>query len=99
MSSRRSHLRNVQLIATAHEMAKKSGPSLLLGDLNITPWSPYFRDLLKLGNLRNSQDGFGIQPSWFGLLPIDHLLHSEEIAILDRRIGPLRRLRPSPIDR
>jgi len=88
MSNRRSRLRNEQLISTAHEMAQISRPSLLLGDLNITPWSPFFRDLLKLGKLHNSQTGFGIQPSWMASLPIDHLLHSDEIVILDRRIGP-----------
>jgi len=88
VSSERSHLRNEQLIAAAHELAKMSRPSLLFGDLNITPWSPYFCDLLQIGKLRNSQIGFGIQPSWLWAIPIDHLLHSDDIAILDRRIGP-----------
>ncbi len=88
MDGERSRLRNQQLIATAQHLARTPRPCLLLGDLNITPWSPYFRDLLKLGGLRNSQIGFGIQPTWLAALPIDHLLHSDDIAILDRRIGP-----------
>lgn len=88
VSSERTRLRNEQLIATAHELARMSRPCLLVGDLNITPWSPYFRDLLQIGKLRNSQIGFGIQPSWLAAIPIDHLLHSADISILDRRIGP-----------
>ncbi|NOY29791.1 MAG: hypothetical protein GXP28_06320 [Planctomycetes bacterium] len=88
MNGEKSRLRNQYLIAAAQELARTPGPRLLLGDLNITPWSPYFRDLLKLGGLRNSQIGFGIQPTWLAALPIDHLLHSDDVAILDRRIGP-----------
>jgi len=88
MDGERSRLRNRHLLAAAQELARTPRPRLLLGDLNITPWSPYFRDLLKLGKMRNSQIGFGIQPTWLAALPIDHLLHSDDIAILDRRIGP-----------
>ena len=88
MSSERFQLRNEQLLATAQALAQKPRPCLVLGDMNITPWSPHFRDLLEIGNLCNSQAGFGIQPSWLGAIPIDHLLHSEDIAVLNRRIGP-----------
>ncbi len=87
MGGMKSSLRNEQLYATAFELARISRPCLVLGDLNITPWSPFFRDLLRKGNLLNSQVGFGIQPSWLGVLPIDHLLHSADISIHERRIG------------
>ena len=50
--------------------------------------------LVSEGGLRNSQIGFGLQPSFsaksiFPLrVPIDHLLHSEDIRVRDRRLGP-----------
>jgi len=67
-------------------------PVLLLGDLNVTPWNYYFRRLLARTGLRDSAKGYGVQPTWpdFNLLlriPIDHCLHSDEIIIIDRKIG------------
>jgi endonuclease/exonuclease/phosphatase (EEP) superfamily protein YafD len=46
------------------------------------------------GGLRNSQIGFGLQPTFpassIGVLrvPIDHLLHSQDLRVRDRRLGP-----------
>jgi endonuclease/exonuclease/phosphatase (EEP) superfamily protein YafD len=67
-------------------------PVLLLGDLNLTPWSYYFRRLLARTGLRDSARGFGVQPTWPNFnpllrIPIDHCLHSADIVIVDRRIG------------
>lgn len=67
-------------------------PVIVLGDLNVTPWSYHFEKLLNSSNLRNSQYGFGVQPSWptslFPLLiPLDHCLISEEITVSNRFIG------------
>jgi endonuclease/exonuclease/phosphatase (EEP) superfamily protein YafD len=75
------------------ELAGAPHPVLLIGDLNCTPWSPYFQDLLNATRLRDSRRGHGIQatfPTWFAplLIPIDHCLVSPEIAIHARRIGP-----------
>lgn len=86
-SPENARLRNKQLAAAAELAASLDGPVVLLGDLNITPWSPYFRDLLREGKLENSMRGFGIQPTWLGI-PIDHFLQSEEVQIVDRRTGP-----------
>ena len=80
--------RNQHLEAVAKHLAKLSTPKLLVGDLNITPWSPYFGDLLEVSQLQNSQRGFGVQPTWLGQIPIDHVLHSQDISVEDRRIGP-----------
>lgn len=69
------------------------GPVLLVGDLNVTPWNHYFKKLLKDTELQDSAVGFGVQPTWPAgilplLIPIDHVLHSRDIAVLDRRVGP-----------
>jgi len=66
---------------------------LLLGDLNTTPWNYHFRRLLNRTGLKNSAQGFGIQPTWpnnnpLFLIPLDHCLHSPDIIIIDRKIGP-----------
>lgn len=68
-------------------------PLIIMGDLNCTPWSHHFKNLIKTSGLKNSMKGFGIQPTWpahFLLLgvPIDHLLHSKDIFIRSRRTGP-----------
>jgi len=66
--------------------------TLLLGDLNVTPWNYYFRRLLSRTGLTDSSKGRGVQPTWPSnnpllLIPIDHCLHSADIIIVDKRIG------------
>ena len=79
--------RNAHLQAAAEKLAQLPSPKLFVGDLNITPWSPYFDDLLEVGQLENSQRGFGVQGTWFSQLPIDHVLHSNDVLVVDRRVG------------
>ncbi len=81
---------------TLHRPPEKEPPcptSPHLGDLNITPWSPFFTDLLRDGQLHDGRRGFGILPTWEKLagmvrIPIDHVLHSEGVAITDLRVLP-----------
>jgi endonuclease/exonuclease/phosphatase (EEP) superfamily protein YafD len=92
ISSEYASLRNEQLDRVA-ECIKDRSPFLLLGDLNMTPWSPYFQRFITQSGLHDSARGFGFQPSWpthFSFLGIslDHCLHSEEIGIMNRKIGP-----------
>lgn len=88
-----SGYRNRHLRALAESAARTSGPLIVLGDLNVTPWSPHFRDVLARSGLRDSRQGFGIQPTWPEqspalLIPIDHALVSPEVAVINRRVGP-----------
>lgn len=67
-------------------------PTMMMGDLNLTPWSPHFKDLLRDSGLRDSMRGFGVQASWptfspLWRIPIDHLLVSDHVKVTDRRIG------------
>lgn len=72
---------------------EQSDPHFIVGDFNATPWSTAFRDLQSAGGLVNSQVGFGRGPTWpakfntLGMIPIDHLLHSEELVTIDRVVG------------
>ncbi len=92
VSERYSAYRNDQLAEIGKFVASRGLPTLVVGDLNATPWSPAFHDLLKEGNLRNTQQGYGIQPTWtlkkLPGIPIDHALVTKGIAVGDRRVGP-----------
>ncbi len=94
------HSRNRHLDGIAQTLRSVTQPTILMGDLNITPWSPYYRRLIQITGLNNTRFGFGILPSWptpgsfpLGLdrilqLPIDHCLVSSEFETLGIRIGP-----------
>ena len=87
--------RNQHLALLAQRVQKQrqvepTHPVILLGDLNLTPWSPLFEDFLALTGLQNAAKGRGLQPTWyrwpafpFGLL-LDHGLHSRDLRC-DRR--------------
>lgn len=86
-------LRNEHLQELANTAVDLDGPVMLVGDLNITPWSPYFDDLLERSNLQDGRKGFGIQATWpvqFSLMqiPIDHCLVSPGINIQQWSRGP-----------
>ncbi|MEX1037824.1 MAG: endonuclease/exonuclease/phosphatase family protein [Acidimicrobiia bacterium] len=90
----RAALRDAQLAFAAEWAADQSGPYMVVGDFNATPWSWPFRNLLVTGRLRNSQIGFGVQPSFAATsnplfrVPIDHLVHSDALVVRQRRLGP-----------
>ncbi|MFV1960265.1 MAG: endonuclease/exonuclease/phosphatase family protein [Acidimicrobiia bacterium] len=91
---RRAKLRDAQLEFAADWASEQEGAFMVVGDFNATPWSWPFRNLMASAPLRNSQLGFGLQPSFpstsaFLLrVPIDHLLQSDSLSVVDRRLGP-----------
>ncbi len=74
--------------------AGRQGPKVIVGDFNASPWSYSFRRLRMETGLRNSQAGFGLELSYPAdanpllQLSIDHLLHSSDLEVVDRRLGP-----------
>ena len=93
-SRERADLRDAQLDFAGDWAGSAEGAYFVVGDFNATPWSAPFRRMLATGGLRNSQIGFGLQPSFPATsspllrVPIDHLLHSDELVVTDRRLGP-----------
>jgi endonuclease/exonuclease/phosphatase (EEP) superfamily protein YafD len=86
-------LRNGQLRELAVFVEEQTTPVILAGDLNVTSYSPYFHDLVRETGLSDTRQGIGIQASWSPPLPVlslplDHVLVSTDIGVLDRRIGP-----------
>jgi endonuclease/exonuclease/phosphatase (EEP) superfamily protein YafD len=86
--------RNQQFEAIANFVVEASAPTIVFGDLNCTSWSPFFQSFTKKASLIDSREGFGIQASWPttllllpGRIPIDHVLHSKSLIVVDRRLG------------
>ncbi|MGL5097720.1 MAG: endonuclease/exonuclease/phosphatase family protein, partial [Planctomycetia bacterium] len=78
--------RNDALDLLGSFVAEQTGPVVVLGDLNCSPWSPYFSDLLTASRLRDARQGYGASPTWpadapYKGFPIDHCLVSKDIAV------------------
>lgn len=78
--------RNTQLAAIGDWVRSKSGRAIVLGDLNITPWSYPFQRLLQNADLVDSRVGRGLYASWPSALgplgiPIDHALVSKDLQV------------------
>jgi endonuclease/exonuclease/phosphatase (EEP) superfamily protein YafD len=92
-SGKRFDQRNAQYDHAAGISASAGMPVVVLGDLNCTPFSPWFQRLLKRGKLRDSALGFGLHSTWRsnGIgLPIDHILVSEDWRVIQRHVHPDR---------
>ena len=88
-----SRLRNEQLRQIAQYVRQQHSLVIVAGDLNSTPWSPYFRDLLRESGLKNTSQGLGLFPSWpcwmpLARIPLDYCLVSPPIQVIDKRLGP-----------
>lgn len=84
VSRRLAHERNAQLTILADLVGDSPEPSIVTGDLNITPYSPIFADWLAVTGLADPQRGRGFAMTWpvqFPLLgvSIDHCLVSEHV--------------------
>jgi endonuclease/exonuclease/phosphatase (EEP) superfamily protein YafD len=67
--------------------------TILLGDLNLTPYAPAFARLLSESGLRDALAGEAWRPTWQAgfwplALPIDHVLVPPGSCVTDREIGP-----------
>ena len=88
-------IRNQQLRGLK-KYAQQSQPVVIMGDLNVSMWSPYYRSTIASSGLRNARQGLGVLPTHsiiapqFAALsaPIDHCLVSSDIQVKDFRLGP-----------
>ncbi|MBM0744325.1 endonuclease/exonuclease/phosphatase family protein [Phormidium sp. CLA17] len=92
------HRRNTLLAEITTDLQQQSQKSLIfLGDLNLTPWSPYYNRFVRRTKLHNTRLGFGIEPSWIEAathvryprwvtalvkLSIDHIFVSSDIQVV-----------------
>ncbi|MGV3526424.1 MAG: endonuclease/exonuclease/phosphatase family protein [Candidatus Sericytochromatia bacterium] len=86
--------RNRQLDTLARYVDEHPDTALLLGDFNISMWSPYYKQLEKRTGLHNCRLGFGVMPSWpaklpsWARIPIDQCLVSPALRVEQIRVGP-----------
>ena len=86
-SARKAGLRNLQIAKITEMIGTDRGhEQILIGDLNITPWSPYYAQLEEKAGLLNAAGGRGYLPTWrtgFNVLkiPIDHILLSDAFEV------------------
>lgn len=89
-------IRNEHLKVGIGEYAQKqTQPVIVMGDLNVALWSPFYRSMMQISGLRNARQGLGILPTHSIVAPqiaalaapIDHCLISEDIGVRDFRLG------------
>lgn len=83
--------RNEELALYPKELKEFDTPRILVGDMNCTLWSPYYERMVKEGELKDCERGFGFAPTWPGVtvkpfITIDHFLVSKDLAVKDRRV-------------
>lgn len=98
VSSDLAELRNQYMKKlAAMAAARGSAPIIVAGDLNVTPWSPWFRDFIRTSQMHDSQRGLGLLATWpaataqyssFLGIPIDACLHSDKLQVATRALGP-----------
>jgi endonuclease/exonuclease/phosphatase (EEP) superfamily protein YafD len=92
MGRRRSGLRNQQLRFLGELARAHPGPLIIMGDLNVSPFSSHFQAFLAAGDLKSAAQGYGWQPTWPTFLTpagiqIDHALTNAAVAVTHFRRG------------
>lgn len=74
--------------------APQETPLVITGDFNATPWSPAMKQFMRDTALHSAREGHGILPTWprwlpgaFLRIPIDHVLVSDPLRVVDYRLG------------
>ena len=87
--------RNSQLAALADVAVSQVGEVVLVGDLNTTIWSAWYRDLKRRSGLRDATAGHGYRATWAPYqlplvlgFPLDQLLISPGLVSIDREYPP-----------
>jgi endonuclease/exonuclease/phosphatase (EEP) superfamily protein YafD len=93
ITPRSQRRRDAEFQALARMARASDLPFVLAGDLNVSPFSPDFQDLLSGGALASAAAGRGWQPTWPTFLPpaglqIDHILVAAGVGVVDFRRGP-----------
>ena len=86
-----TQLRNAQLNSLAGAVSQRGQHTVLVGDLNTTPWNHAFRSFLRESQLTRHR--VGLQPTWPAKIlplriPLDHCLTSTNLTITRFQVGP-----------
>jgi endonuclease/exonuclease/phosphatase (EEP) superfamily protein YafD len=88
--------RNAKLDYIAREAAKKSAATpIVVGDFNVTPWSPYFQSFVSASKLRDARNARHFDHTWpvtfdhaYVGLATDHSFAHPSLPLIKRVIGP-----------
>jgi len=88
-----AEVRNRQMQSVARVARAHTGPLIVAGDFNITPFSPHFKQLLSDADLRDCAARRGLTATWpvrFAplFIHIDHCLASREVIVDSFTVGP-----------
>lgn len=84
---RDEYMQGVAQLASA-----QNAPTVLVGDFNMTSWSPAFAAVATTAKMEDSRQGIGLHTTWpsrlpaFLRIPIDHALVNEQVEVMDRSI-------------
>ncbi len=94
INKRLADYRDDQLVEVEKLVTKQKYPTILIGDLNISPFSYPYRRLVNNTGLINCSQGFGLQRTWqynifiFPIpLSLDHCLYTKGIRVLESYIA------------
>jgi endonuclease/exonuclease/phosphatase (EEP) superfamily protein YafD len=84
--------RDSVLLQAAAMSRLSSTPTVLLGDLNLTPYAPAFRRLLDRSGLKDAFASRAWRPTWQAgfwplALPLDHVLVPQDSCVVSAQIG------------
>lgn len=88
--------RNIEVLETAKLVAEDTHDNVaMIGDWNLTPFSPFFSQVREVSGLQYQSFGLMINVTWPTFLlvdifriPIDHALTSPAIRLIDKQVGP-----------
>ncbi len=87
--------RNLQLWSISQAVNDSPLPTAVVGDLNLTPWSPFFHRLGSDCQLKRVGRWEAFQPTWYAKrdwwplgLTIDHILITPGLRASEFRVGP-----------
>ena len=85
--------RSAQLEGARAWLDAQTLPAIIIGDLNMTMYSPVYRAWAKNLKAKNARQGYGPLGSWplfvpIMRLPLDQALVTPDIEVLDCRLGP-----------
>ena len=97
-ANRNGHLQQLAQRVVAYRETNPKQPMIVVGDFNLTPWSPIFSDWESSTGLTRAGRGFGMTPTWYALtekqqaffpmgLILDHALISDNLKCLSQKIG------------
>ena len=93
MGSPNAEARNDQMMNVCSNVDQDAG-RIITGDFNMTPWSPWFKEIMSASQTFDASTGFGLTPTWevfptlIGGLKIDHALISDDLEVHDFQVGP-----------